>query len=102
MEKKIAGFWVKVPCLENCGSCTYTDTCKEWATACPKYFEKYGLPCNCPIPAKTYSVSDVLVSIVLPCKDVPVPAGDYRFTANLISTSAGHQGCLQVLATLAT
>jgi hypothetical protein len=56
MEKKVAGFYIKVPCIDNVGSCTYGDLCKDWADVCPKYFSKYGIPCACPIPANWFAV----------------------------------------------
>ena len=99
MEKKVAGFYVKLPCIDNVGSCTYGDICKIWAQACTSQFEKYGLPCNCPFPAKTYTVSDVGVAITA---NLPgIADGEYRITGNLVSASAGHIGCLQVIVNLA-
>lgn len=95
----MAGFYVKIPCIDNVGSCTYGDICKLWADACPKQFEKYGLPCNCPFPAKTYTVSDVVVEIA--GKLPGIVTGEYRITGNMVSASAGHIGCLQVIVDLA-
>lgn len=99
MEKKVAGFWVKVPCLDNLGSCTYDNVCGTWAEACPKYFAKYGLPCTCPIPPNTYTLTDVTEfdSQKLP----PGSAGDIRITANLVSKTSGAFTCLQLLLTIA-
>ncbi len=99
LEKKIAGFYVKIPCIDNVGSCTYKGVCADWAKVCPTYFAKYGLPCTCPFPAKSYSISDASFSI-----DQSVPGigqGDYRATANLVSTTGGHIVCLQLELTLA-
>jgi ganglioside GM2 activator len=94
MEKKVAGFYIKVPCIDNVGSCTYGDLCKDWADVCPKYFSKYGIPCACPIPANTYTVPDIEFDIT--GKLPPGASGDLRVTANMNSPSAGHLGCLQV------
>jgi ganglioside GM2 activator len=98
METKVAGFWIKIPCVDNLGSCSYTDICKNWAELCPKYFEKYGLPCTCPIPANTYTVSDFVafISDKLPIK----VKGDVRITGNFVSPSAGHLSCLQLEVTI--
>jgi ganglioside GM2 activator len=97
MEKKIGGFYVKIPCIDNFGSCNYGSLCEQWADACPKHFEKYGIPCTCPIPANTYSVSDVIVQIngKLPS----VGDGTYRITGDAAS-AAGHLGCLKLEITL--
>ncbi|CAF1191959.1 unnamed protein product [Adineta ricciae] len=97
MERKVGGVFVKVPCVDNFGSCTYEDLCKDWASACPKYFEKYGVPCSCPIPPKTYTISDAVIGINghLPS----VGGGEYRITANLLSSKA-HLGCIKLQVTL--
>ncbi len=98
MEKKVAGFYIKVPCVDNVGSCTYDNMCQDWAAACPKYFEKFGIPCTCPIPANSYSIPDVEGNI-----NIKLPAGangPFRITANMNSASAGHLGCIQLLMNL--
>jgi ganglioside GM2 activator len=94
MEKKVAGFWIKVPCEGKVGSCNYGNLCGDWATVCPKYFTKYGIPCTCPITAGSYSIPDAIVDIT---KKLPSGAsGDFRITGNLISGTAGHLGCVQI------
>jgi ganglioside GM2 activator len=93
MEKKVAGFWIKVPCIDNVGSCNYGGLCKDWADVCPKEFAKYGIPCTCPIAAGTYTIPDAVIDIT---KKLPAGAsGDFRITGNLVS-STGHLGCLQI------
>ncbi|CAF1616251.1 unnamed protein product [Adineta ricciae] len=97
VERKVGAIFVKVPCVDNLGSCTYEDACKDWASACPKYFEKYGIPCSCPIPPKTYTISDAVIDI-----NGHLPSGgggEYRITANL-GSSKGHLGCIKVQITL--
>jgi ganglioside GM2 activator len=94
MEAKVAGFWIKVPCVDNFGSCNYGNLCSQWPGTCQKYFEKYGIPCTCPIPANTYTISDFSDDIT---QKIPVSLkGDIRLTANLVSAAAGHQVCLQL------
>ncbi|XP_069340454.1 ganglioside GM2 activator isoform X3 [Eulemur rufifrons] len=54
VEKEVAGFWVKIPCVEQIGSCTYEDFCDVLDTIippgepCPEPLHTYGLPCHCP------------------------------------------------------
>ena len=95
MEKKVSGFWIKVPCEGGkVGSCNYGNLCAAWAEACPKYFEKYSIPCTCPVAAGTYSIPDAVVDVT---EKLPSGAsGDFRITANLLSQSAGHLGCVQL------
>jgi ganglioside GM2 activator len=93
MEKKVAGFYIKVPCVDNVGSCTYGDLCKVWADACPKYFSKYGIPCTCPIPPNSYAVPDAVIGIT--GKVPSIIDGEFRLTGD-IGSSAGHLGCIQL------
>lgn len=57
LEKNVAGFWVKVPCLEELGSCHYRDACDVLTQlippgqSCPEPLHTYGLPCRCPFKA---------------------------------------------------
>jgi ganglioside GM2 activator len=56
VQKKVI-VWIKVPCIDNVGSCTYDDVCKFIPLLkCPVVFQKYGIPCACPIPANTYKL----------------------------------------------
>ncbi|KAM9731623.1 ganglioside GM2 activator isoform 3-T3 [Dama dama] len=54
VEKHIAGFWVKIPCVDNIGSCTYDNFCNMLEMLipieepCPEPLHTYGLPCHCP------------------------------------------------------
>ncbi len=93
MEKKVAGFYITIPCIDNVGSCTYGSLCQAWASACPKYFEKYGIPCTCPIPANTYSIPDAVIGIS--GKLPSIVDGQFRLTGD-IGSNAGHLGCIQL------
>lgn len=54
VQKEMAGFWVRVPCVEQVGSCTYEDMCNMFdmflppGEPCPEPLHSYGLPCHCP------------------------------------------------------
>ena len=92
MEKEVAGFWIKVPCTGNVGSCNYFNICTDWSQICSALFSQYGLPCNCPIPAGTYTIPDFEVEVT---KALPPEAtGHFRIYADLMSGSAGQLGCL--------
>ncbi|CAF2862332.1 unnamed protein product [Rotaria sp. Silwood2] len=99
MERKVGGFYVKIPCIDNVGSCNYGNICEDWAKVCPQYFEKYGIPCECPIPANTYSIPDTTVEIK---SSLPSElSGTFRITAD-IRSSEGHLGCIQAQVNLKT
>lgn len=93
MEKNIAGFWIKVPCTKNIGSCTYQNSCKGWSEICTALFAQYGLPCNCPIPANTYTIPATTIEAT---QSLPSQAsGRFRIFVNLLSNSAGELGCFE-------
>ncbi|KAK3535164.1 hypothetical protein QTP70_004817 [Hemibagrus guttatus] len=54
LEKEVAGFWVKVPCVDELGSCHYQDICEILnqlippGQSCPEPLHTYALPCHCP------------------------------------------------------
>uniref|UniRef100_A0A8C7YHW2 Ganglioside GM2 activator n=1 Tax=Oryzias sinensis TaxID=183150 RepID=A0A8C7YHW2_9TELE len=57
LKKEVAGIWVKVPCLDDLGSCHYPDACDLLdqlippGQDCPEPLHTYGLPCHCPFKA---------------------------------------------------
>lgn len=63
VEKEVAGFWVKIPCVEQIGSCTYEDFCQLLdlyippGESCPEPLHSYGLPCHCPFKEVSTGVS---------------------------------------------
>ena len=91
MQKLISGFWYKVPCVDNIGSCTYSNICEGWAQICPAMFAPFGIPCSCPIAANTYTIPDITVEATqaLPSQAV----GTFRVYINLLSGSVGELGC---------
>lgn len=93
VDRKVGPFFVKVPCVNNFGSCTYTNACELWSQVCPKFAQKYGVPCQCPIPANTYSVSNI--SFLIGKKVPPELLGDYRATVDIRSDDE-HLGCIHV------
>ena len=47
--KDVFGSWLKVPCIDNVGSCTYTDLCPLLSgITCPPSFDQQKVPCKCP------------------------------------------------------
>ncbi|XP_054982581.1 ganglioside GM2 activator [Sorex araneus] len=105
VEKEVAGFWVKIPCVEQLGSCTYEDVCNTLAMLvppgqpCPEPLRSYGLPCHCPVKAGTYTLprSDFL----LPDLELPswLSSGHYR-VHSVLSQGGQRLGCLKLAAAL--
>ncbi|XP_037657983.1 ganglioside GM2 activator [Choloepus didactylus] len=105
VEKEVAGLWVKIPCLDQIGSCTYDDVCDVLNTlippgqACPEPLHTYGLPCHCPFKEGTYSLpkSDFTV----PDLEIPswLSSGNYR-VLGILSSGGKRLGCLKISASL--
>jgi ganglioside GM2 activator len=93
LDRKVGPFFVKVPCVDNFGSCKYANACEMWAQYCPKFAAQYGLPCQCPIPADIYSVSNA--NIFVNMRPPPELLGEYRATADFGSRSS-HLGCVNI------
>lgn len=105
VEKELAGFWVKVPCVEELGSCTYEDICQVLDTfippgqPCPEPLHTYGLPCHCPIKAGIYSLPRT--EFILPNMELPswLSFGHYRIQG-ILSSGGKRLGCVKISASL--
>ncbi|CAH2276064.1 ganglioside GM2 activator-like [Pelobates cultripes] len=97
-EKELFGEWVKVPCLDNLGSCTYDDACSildaliQPGQECPEPLRTYDLPCHCPFKKGSYSLPDT--SIKIPNLSLPswLASGNYRVTG-VMSHENEEIGC---------
>jgi len=93
MKKKLFGAWIEVPCVNNIGSCTYTDICAmAEKIECPHELVEKGFTCRCPVEAKEYAVSEATFKI----PDLPLPAtvenGDFQVKATIMDGSS-ELGC---------
>ncbi|XP_062856034.1 ganglioside GM2 activator [Trichomycterus rosablanca] len=101
LEKDVAGFWVKIPCVDELGSCHYQDICDILnqlippGQDCPEPLVTYGLPCHCPFKAGDYSLPQS--DFILP--DVELPSwltnGQYR-VQGILGGYGKELGCLKV------
>nr|XP_058917150.1 ganglioside GM2 activator isoform X2 [Kogia breviceps] len=105
LEKEVAGFWVKVPCMEELGSCTYENFCNVLEVLapdenpCPEPLHTYGLPCHCPFKQGTYSLPKT--DFFLPDLELPswLSSGNYR-SKIMLSINGKHLGCVKISASL--
>ncbi|VCW98891.1 unnamed protein product [Gulo gulo] len=105
IEKEMASFWVKVPCLGHAGSCTFEDICQILdifippGQPCPEPLHTYGLPCHCPLKVGTYSVPET--HFTLPDIDLPswISSGTYRIQS-VLSSGGKRLGCVKISAAL--
>ncbi|XP_061541667.1 LOW QUALITY PROTEIN: ganglioside GM2 activator [Phycodurus eques] len=106
VEKEVAGFWVKIPCLDDLGSCHYPDACDLLnqlippGQDCPEPLHTYGLPCRCPFKPGSYVLPQS--DFFLPFMDVPLwlSNGDYRLQGVLGDGDGEELGCLKVALSL--
>ncbi|XP_036051118.1 ganglioside GM2 activator [Onychomys torridus] len=105
VEKEVAGFWVKIPCVEQLGSCTYEDGCELLnlyippGEPCPEPLHSYGLPCHCPFKEGTYSLPTS--NFTVPDLELPswLSTGNYRIQG-ILSSSGKRLGCIKIAASL--
>ncbi|WAR00002.1 SAP3-like protein [Mya arenaria] len=93
LYRKVLGRYIRLPCIDDFGSCTYDDVCSllQQVQQCPKPLTDLGLNCQCPIKAKGYSLQktgfDIGASII--------PEGDYRVLAN-VTLNGAEATCLDL------
>ncbi|XP_055458879.1 ganglioside GM2 activator [Psammomys obesus] len=105
VEKEVAGFWVKIPCVEQLGSCTYEDFCDLLnmyippGEPCPEPLHTYGLPCHCPFKEGTYSLP--MSNFTVPDLELPswLSSGNYRIQI-ILSSDGKRLGCVKIAASL--
>uniref|UniRef100_A0A673MLE8 MD-2-related lipid-recognition domain-containing protein n=1 Tax=Sinocyclocheilus rhinocerous TaxID=307959 RepID=A0A673MLE8_9TELE len=61
LEREVAGVWIKVPCVDDLGSCYYPDACVRLTQLfmtipelCPEPKRSSSVPCGCPLRAGDY------------------------------------------------
>merc|ERR1711988_368626 len=59
LEKKFGFRWVKMPCIQGIGSCSYDDICSVLSTVfekrCPAQMDGLDYTCTCPFPPKRFT-----------------------------------------------
>ncbi|XP_004428691.1 PREDICTED: ganglioside GM2 activator isoform X1 [Ceratotherium simum simum] len=105
LEKEVAGVWIKIPCVEQIGSCTFDNACDILDTLippgqpCPEPLHTYGLPCHCPFKEGTYSLPKS--TFPLPHLELPswLSRGNYRLQS-ILSTGGARLGCIKISASV--
>lgn len=105
LEKEVAGLWIKIPCTDYIGSCTFENFCDvldmliPTGEPCPEPLRTYGLPCHCPFKEGTYSLPKS--EFVVPHLELPswLTTGNYRIES-VLSTSGKRLGCIKIAASL--
>ncbi|XP_043347234.1 LOW QUALITY PROTEIN: ganglioside GM2 activator [Dermochelys coriacea] len=104
-EKKIVDMWIKVPCVDEIGSCTYDNLCGILdniippGTPCPEPLLSYGIPCHCPFKQGSYSLPTS--EFYLPVIQLPswLTNGEYHVQV-VLSNGAKQLACVKVALSL--
>ncbi|XP_077182639.1 ganglioside GM2 activator [Paroedura picta] len=105
LEKRIGDMWLKVPCVDQLGSCTYNDICHYLdiyippGQKCPEPLRSYGIPCHCPFKVGTYNLPPS--DIYIPSMDLPsfLTNGDYRLKTKMMHDNE-QLACLKLFFSL--
>lgn len=64
IEKSILGKYIKLPCIDNVGSCDYDDMCQllNQISQCPDPLVAAGIPCQCPFKSVSQSICSIFLS----------------------------------------
>lgn len=105
VERRIGWLWVKIPCLDGLGSCSYEDVCElvpfSLPEPCPDPFQRFKLPCRCPALKGHYVVKDGMFSIANIVTILPawLVSGDY-YVHGMAYKNGKRLGCYTVYASI--
>eukprot|EP00049_Salpingoeca_infusionum_P022712 m.8301 g.8301 ORF g.8301 m.8301 type:complete len:206 (+) comp5342_c0_seq1:56-673(+) len=103
LEKKIGG-WIKIPCVDDIGSCDYPDVCTLLEKIplkngkCPDPLPSMGIPCRCPLSPFKFDVPATDISIPTLPPSVPswLTNGDYKIQAEGKTSGGGQAFCFEL------
>ncbi|XP_056625818.1 ganglioside GM2 activator [Triplophysa dalaica] len=107
LKREVAGMWVKIPCIEDLGSCHYPNVCELLdqlippGQDCPEPLHTYGLPCHCPFKAGDYTLPSS--QFYIPNVELPgwLTNGQYK-VQGVLGSSDKELGCLKMSFSLHT
>jgi len=107
IAKSVFGVYIDIPCLDNVGSCTYTDLCGLLANASCPSLQTYGYDCKCPFAAQSYNIPNsqnpnpLVVSLPLPPSWLDwLTSGDYEAQATLYDNDSNILVCESIQVSL--
>ncbi|KAM9311533.1 ganglioside GM2 activator [Gastrophryne carolinensis] len=105
-QKEIMGEWVKIPCLDGFGSCTYDDVCEtldqliQPGQQCPPPLYTYGIPCHCPFQSGSYYLP--VTSFYIPSLALPSWFTKGNYAVKFVLSHAEQEiGCAKLTFSLA-
>jgi len=100
METEIFGHFFEIPCVDNVGSCDYSDLCSllpKPEEPCPPILAKAGIPCRCPFPAGKFNLPST--QVLLPSVPLPIHSATVRVTVHLTADDKPVT-CIQIKASV--
>ena len=83
--------WIKIPCIDDIGSCIYDDICEILESVKCLPVLKNITTCHCPFPAQNYILSPSKFSL-----PQGPPKGEYRAKAEIYDASGNRVACLNI------
>ncbi|XP_018942463.1 ganglioside GM2 activator isoform X1 [Cyprinus carpio] len=106
LEREVAGVWLKVPCVDDLGSCYYPDACVRLAQLfmlipelCPEPKRSSSVPCGCPFRAGDYYWPSS--GIYIPNFSLPNRLTNFRLQI-ILGNAEKELGCLKVSFSIAS
>lgn len=106
LEREVAGVWIKVPCVDDLGSCYYPDACVRLAQLfmwipqlCPEPKPSSSVPCGCPFRAGDYYWPSS--GIYIPNFSLPNRLTNFRLQV-VLGNSGEELGCIKVSFSIAS
>ncbi|XP_044310549.1 ganglioside GM2 activator [Varanus komodoensis] len=107
LEKRLGELWIKIPCMDDLGSCVYDDVCAKLdllvppGQQCPEPLESVGIPCHCPFKAGSYNLPPS--EFFIPNIGLPsfLTNGDYKIKA-VLSNGDQELSCVKLSFSLHT
>uniref|UniRef100_A0A8C2HJ67 MD-2-related lipid-recognition domain-containing protein n=1 Tax=Cyprinus carpio TaxID=7962 RepID=A0A8C2HJ67_CYPCA len=106
LEREVAGVWIKVPCVDDLGSCYYPDACVWLAQLfmmipelCPEPKRSSSVPCGCPFRAGDYYWPSS--GIYIPNFSLPNRLTNFRLQI-ILGNAEKELGCLKVSFSIAS
>ncbi|XP_065184079.1 ganglioside GM2 activator-like [Sycon ciliatum] len=100
LYKKV-GVWIKIPCIDQIGSCDYDDLCTFLPSGdCPEILKEHNIPCHCPFAAGNYSLPSTSINIQVGSLPSWLANGDYHGKAQLTDSAGKTIACLEAYVSL--
>jgi len=105
VQKQLFGTWITIPCIDNLGSCNYTNVCTAWdmllkaTNLCP-ILTRYHIPCACALNPGTYSIPPVSTNV--PNPGISWLDGELQTSVSAYTANGSRLFCYTIVLTLSS